>query len=88
MAVKAGRVTVGPTPTLLSVLEGDTFPGQSLAFVAMSGAIDVGGSDVATGAGWPATAGVPQAVDLQPGEGLYAVTPSGSIVVAVLHTGA
>jgi hypothetical protein len=94
MGVKTAHITVGTTPTLLTVHnESDTTAGSAIEVFAISGStVYVGGPDVtgpgtAATAGRPVDTGVPYALDLNPGEALYAITAAGSAVVSVLRTG-
>lgn len=90
MAVHAVRVNVGAAPTALNANDaGDMSIGKSLVVRNRSAtAVDIGGADVATGAGFQLDAGDVASVDLEIGEILFAVGPSaGPFRLDVLRLG-
>lgn len=85
MSVSGRRVTVTTTATLLSTA---TVSGQSIAVTNKgAAAVDLGGSTVATGAGYSLAVDATASTDLDPGEELYAIAASGTVDVHVLETG-
>jgi hypothetical protein len=92
VAVKAFRVTVGTTPTRLDVyteadkvndssyasLRGD---GHSLLTRPRGASIFVGGADVTATTGFEQLAEEAIGRDLKPGDALYGIVASGSVVV-------
>lgn len=86
MAVQSASVSVTTSATQLSGTETDTASGHTLVFTPPS-AIYVGPSGVTTGNGYLLTAGVEYVFDLGPGDVLYGVAASGTVVVPVLRIG-
>lgn len=87
MAIKSQRVTVSSDkPYLLNVatdsnaISGSQFLGRNRD---ASLSIFTGGPDVTAAAGFEVMAGESLAEDLVPGDQLYAITASGSVVVHV-----
>lgn len=82
--VSAARVTAG---TSAVALNSSTSAGGRLLVTNTDEAsdADLGGSDVAAGEGYPLAAGASVAVELAPGEVLYAIAAS-DVVLAVLRT--
>lgn len=89
MAVKADVVSVGTSPTQLTVYSNPDLGGSTGSTVSVhpASAIFIGGPDVSTASGYPVAGGVDLAVDLDMGERLYAVAASGFVSVNVLRTG-
>jgi hypothetical protein len=90
MAVTAQTITVGTTATPLFSTDTDAIPGGSIVVRAPATAtLYLGGPDVnTTGNGWDVPVGTTFAVDLGPGEQLYALLATGTAGVLVLRTGA
>jgi hypothetical protein len=88
MSVSAGVVSVTTAATLLAAPASSDSDGITVQFTPPS-AIYVGGADVtaSTTAGYLLTAGVEYTYDLKAGNPLYAISPSGTVVVPVLRTG-
>lgn len=86
MTVGGRRVTVTTTATRLD--SGDESPnsgGKSLAIKPAS-TIDIGASDVTSGAGFEVGAdGI--SVDLESGDAVYGIAASGTVAVQVFETG-
>lgn len=90
MATKSRRVNVPiTTATQLDSAETDNMIGHSIIIrPPASGTVDIGGNDVAAGAGWSLTAGdAPFTADLITGEHVWAVSTSGTVVVQVFEQG-
>jgi hypothetical protein len=91
MALVPRRVTVDTNATRLDADPTDTMAGDRLLAVAQgAGTLALGpaGVTAATGCRVPVAAGTIIAVDLDPGEKLYAIVASGSIDVDILLVGA
>lgn len=89
MAVAAAEVSVTTSATLLSSSSDDSASGHTLVFTPPS-AIYVGPAGVTTSGGtkgYLLTAGVEYAFDLGPGDALYGVAASGTVVVPTLRVG-
>ena len=87
MAVQSASVSVTTSATLLSAAsESDDRAGHTLIFSPPS-AIYLGPSGVTTGNGYLLTANTEYAFDLNPGDALYGVAASGTVVVPVLRVG-
>jgi len=89
MAVTHGQVSVGTTATLLSSTSAGR-DGQTVLVQNPSGGVNVyiGGAGVTTTAyGYLLIGGSAFAIDLQDGEGLYAVVASSTQTVGVLRQG-
>lgn len=88
MSIKTDRPTITTTAVDLSGTD-DARPGSTVDVLVMSGStIYVGGPDVTAATGRPVAAGSSYALDLTPGDRLFAVTASGSAEVSVLWAGA
>lgn len=88
MAVTSAQVSVTTAATLLSAVETDSIAGESLSLNNTgAGVVYLGPSGVTTANGFPLAAGALQFVDLQPGDNLYAIVATGTVVLAVLRTG-
>jgi uncharacterized Zn-binding protein involved in type VI secretion len=89
MAVVASRVSVGTTPTALNADSSDPVSGTVIVITNGATAVDIGGSTVATGTGYPLAAnGVVGPIPLTAGEVVYGVTAAGTSTVSVLRLGA
>lgn len=86
MAVVSASVSVTTTATAISGGDGDGVAGHSVQFTPPS-AIYVGPAGVTTANGYLLTAGVEYTYDLGPGDVLYGVAASGTVVVPVLRVG-
>lgn len=81
------RVTVTTAATLLASGPGSPNDTTGCAVQNMgAAAVDIGGSGVTSGAGFPLAAGASLGVDLGPTDKLYAIAASGTVSVAVLTT--
>jgi len=84
----ASRVSVGTSATALAQA-GDGHAYQSALVVVRntddSASVDVGPSDVESGAGFELESGQSLSFTLEPGESLYAVAASGTVDVHVLE---
>lgn len=90
MAVKGARIALTNAVAPLNVnAAGDVTPGQSILITNRSAVtIDIGGSDVTSGAGYPVDAGDSFSAVLEHGEIVYAIGPSaGPHAVAVFQSG-
>lgn len=90
MAVQNASVSVSTTAVLLSgttdLSDQYDLRGQSVLLNSPS-VIYVGPAGVTSGTGYAITPGVEYAFDLGPGDALYGITASGTVVVPVLRTG-
>lgn len=86
MAVQSTAVSVTTSATQLSSSTDDAASGHTLVFTPPS-AIYVGPAGVTTGTGYLLSAGVEYAFDLGPGDVLYGVAASGTVVVPTLRVG-
>lgn len=90
MAVSAARVTVGTSATALTSGDPGQQVGSGIAFRNMdaTATVFIGGPGVTAAAGYPLEAGEELSLDLENTKDLpYAITASGSVVVAVLRAG-
>lgn len=89
MAVETASVVVGAgAPVRLSAAadtDGST-PGHSVLFTPPQ-TIYIGPAGVTAATGWATTPGQEYALDLGPGDALFAITASGNVTVPVLRTG-
>lgn len=75
-------------PSLLNTTATDVVAGQSLLLRPVGGSVDIGGSGVATGAGFLVNDGEAVTLDsITPGEGVYAIAASGTVTVHVFESG-
>ncbi len=91
MAIKARRVTVTTTPTLLNTPDPNKYGGPEsiVARVPADGTtIDIGGPDVTANGGLAVLPGeYSPAIQLEDGETLYAITATGTVTVHILEQG-
>jgi hypothetical protein len=90
MAIRHGLVSVGTTATLLAAVEVGR-SGQTILVQNPSGGANVfiGGAGVTTASyGYLVTGGSAFAIELENGEGIFAVVATGTQSVAVLRQGA
>ncbi len=89
MAVVGKQVPVGTSPARLnSPSSGAGDPTQGSSLVVFGPAVfTLGGPSVTAAGGCVVPVNLPVAVDLGPGEDIYAVAASGSVTVQVLEVG-
>lgn len=88
MAVKASRVNVTSAATAVnSSVPSTTGQKCMVRNRDLSASIFLGGANVTTATGFEVLAGEAVTVDLQPGDALFAIAATGSIVCHVLETG-
>jgi len=87
MTVRATRVTVGTTATLLTAGPDADRRDGSAVLIRPAADVYVGGPDVTTADGYLLAGGSELAVDLQTREQLYGRAASDTVVVSVLRTG-
>jgi hypothetical protein len=88
MTLNARRVSVGIAAIRLDSADADSRADKSIAITnAGAAAVDLGGSDVTSGAGYSLAAGATITLDLGSSEQLFAIAASGTVDVHVIETG-
>lgn len=88
MAVTAARATVSTAAVALNTTStgGNTLRITNTDAVAAN-AVDLGASGVTAGTGWPLPGGATVALDVDPGDVLYAIrSTANDVVLAILRT--